>query len=118
MSVDNKTFTKDMLKDGMVVKLRNKELYYVLGDKLIGKYGFNVINKSNYHYDLIKRVGNDKDYDVMSVYTIDDSSYKLSCFLDEQYLTLVWKRKEENPLELTMEDIESKYGCKVKIVNK
>lgn len=107
-------FTKDMLKDGMVVECVNGGRYLKLNNNFINN-GYMPLDR--YNEDLTLKGSDDYDYTVNKIYKSIDVPYISELFNDE-YLELIWKRKEEKPLELTMEDIESQYGCKVKIVNK
>lgn len=114
MSTDNKTFTKDMLKDGMVVECVNGVRYLKLNNNFINN-GYMPLDR--YNEDLTLKGSDDYGYTVNKIYKSINVPY-ISELFDDEYLELIWKRKEEKPLELTMEDIESQYGCKVKIVNK
>ncbi|MEX0083157.1 hypothetical protein AB2T90_12050 [Clostridium butyricum] len=123
MSTDNKTFTKDMLKDGMVVELKNEDICLKLGESSLITLNkdckYKTYNIGNYNNNLKYKATN--NYDVIKIYKIIENeceSIALDNICDKSRLTLIWERKEENPLELTMEDIEKQYGCKVKIVNK
>lgn len=116
MSTDNESFTKDMLKDGMVVELKNGKLYILLNSIFITKQsGF--VDTVYYNNNLIMDgCNNREDLDVIRVFKF--KGLNLDNLFNKDSLELIWERKEENPLELTMEDIEKQYGCKVKIVNK
>ena len=114
MSIDNKTFTKDMLKDGMVVECVNGKRYLKLNDNFIND-GYMSLN--SYNNDLTLNRNDKNGYNVCKIYKSIDIPY-ISKLFDDEYLELIWERKEGKPLELTMEDIEKQYGCKVKIVNK
>lgn len=116
MSTDNESFTKDMLKDGMVVELKNGKLYILLNSIFITKQsGF--VDTVYYNNNLIMDgCNNREDLDVIRVFKF--KGLNLDNLFNKDSLELIWERKEEKPLELTMEDIESQYGCKVKIVNK
>ncbi len=63
-----KEFTIDDLKHEMIVKTRNKHLYVVIGDKLIGENGY--MKKSSYTKDFkcTKSSVNSSDYDIVAVY--------------------------------------------------
>lgn len=123
MSTDNESFTKDMLKDGMVVELKNEDICLKLGESSLITLNkdckYKTYNIGNYNNNLKYKATN--NYDVIKIYKIIENeceSIALDNICDKSRLTLIWERKEENPLELTMEDIEKQYGCKVKIVNK
>lgn len=102
-------FTKDMLQTGMVIKNREGDYRLVINNMLVGE---------NYYGDLYlysddMRSGCNHEFDVMEVYT------KIKVLRDIKHINpgrLLWTRKE--PREITMGEIEEKFGCKVKIVNK
>ena len=108
--------TLDELKTGMIVETRYGDSYIVMrdfckvGDILAGlSDSDNILNSyielSNYEQDLNHKKS--PGCDIMSVY----SSYP--CEIDTK-IGLLWKREEYK--EVTMRDIEEKFGCKVKIV--
>ena len=118
-------FTKDMLKNGMVVKTKNGGKYLVVGDRLLSDSGFLHLNENidkggYYNEDLIfvdgfgQRREWCKEWDIVAVY---EQIYKI----DFDSLTILWVRKEvkevEEIKEVTVAEIEEKFGCKVKIVN-
>lgn len=108
--------TLDDLKTGMIVTTRNGNSYIVMRDflgdisvlagisdnKTISRQWINMIW---YEQDLtctdISRL------DIISVYSSDP------CDIDIKK-GLIWERKEYK--EVTMHEIEEKFGCKVKIV--
>ena len=108
--------TLDDLKTGMIATTRNGDSYIVMRD--FGKVGDilaglsdsdNILNSyielSNYEQDLKHKKS--RGCDIMSVY----SSYPQSIDIAR---SLLWKREEYK--EVTMKEIEEKFGCKVKIV--
>jgi hypothetical protein len=112
-----KDFTKSDLENSMVVECRNGEKYIVIDDKIISTIGYNCL--SNYNEDLttilstyknenitVFKEGHSK-YDIMKVYN------KVLC-IDFNTLQLLWERSEVK--EVTMAEVEEKFGCKVKIV--
>lgn len=110
----SKEFTKADLKDGMVVENRLGERKLVLGSYLMGALTYGDL--SEYAETLLRKDTFYSDLDILKVY--DPSPYHT--FYDIIYghgLTLLWKRDEvENVKEITIADIEEKFGCKVKIV--
>ena len=113
-------FTKDDLKVGYAVELRNKERFIVLPaidgltlfpfdkDEMIGgtyllEYEYN---------DQLKDVSGLSDYDIVRVY---DLPRVYDCVLDCHYRDVIWEREEIK--EVTMQELEKHYGCKVKIVD-
>ena len=106
----------DDLKTGMIVKTREGKYGIVMrdfideGDILAGLSRNNKISEtwthlSNYNQDMTN--SRFPHIDIMSVYT----SYPYSADTPKK---LLWERKEYK--EVTMRDIEEKFGCKVKIV--
>ena len=106
----------DDLKTGMIVKTREGKYGIVMrdfideGDILAGLSRNNKISEtwthlSNYNQDMTN--SRFPHIDIMSVYT----SYPYSADTPKK---LLWERKEYK--EVTMSEIEEKFGCKVKIV--
>lgn len=108
--IENATFTKADLKDGMVVEIRNGEKYFLCAGTLM----------SENLYTIVKRFRNDlthesyRDIDIMKVYKT--SGCLFSNVFANSNLTLIWERKEEPYKEMTVEEIEKQLGHKVKIV--
>lgn len=106
---------KQDLKTGTKVVVRNGEDYTVLlgtkfGDILSSNAlcgGFNELSL----YDENLRCSPDESFDIIEVY----SPKFPGCILKDKSMTLEWKETTELK-ELTMEDIEKKFGCRVKIV--
>ena len=109
------TLTKDMLRDGMVIQNRCGEHRLVINGCLIGDdvYG----NLRTYTEDLCSTT--DPSYDVVAIYreiqTLED--------INDNHRVPLWVRKENTKIkevkdtkEVTMAEIEEKFGCKVKIV--
>lgn len=107
----------DDLKTGMIVKTRDGDSYIVMrdfvdsGDILAG-FSSDTDNITNSYIELRTYKQDMKNnvlqnFDIMSVYT----SY-LSC-MDIQK-KLIWQRKEYK--EVTMKEIEEKFGCPIRIV--
>ena len=108
-----KEFTKSMLEDFMVVETNEKEnnRYMKIKDKLVQTKDFNNLNNydDNLKFYTI--------YDIQKVYKIK-SIYGFNYMLtDDSNLELIWERKEELPVEYTLEELEQKLGQKIKIVN-
>lgn len=101
-----KDFTKADLKNRMVVECRNGEKYMVIDDKLLSINGYNFLYI--YNKDLTTTTSGER-FDIMKVY---DQFYSLD--FNEDDLKLLWQRSEVK--EVTMAEVEAKFGCKVKIV--
>lgn len=107
----SKEFTKADLKDGMIVETRLGERKLVLGSQLVGARTYGDL--SNYAETLLHKDTFYSDLDILKVY--DHSPYYT--FYDILHgccLTLLWERPEVK--EVTMAEIEEKFGCRVKIV--
>lgn len=102
-----KEFTKADLKDQMVVECRNGQKYMVVDNIILRNSGF--INLLNFD-DKLKCVGF-SEFDIMKVY---DEIYRLDLLDNSKRLNLLWEREEIK--EVTMAEVEEKFGCKVKIV--
>ena len=106
-----KNFTKADLKNCMVVEYRNGSLRLVVGDTLIGKGGF--LPLSNYKENLIYENKN-AEFDIVKIY---DTISNLDHLEIIGALDLLWERPELEVKEVTMSEVEEKFGCKVKIIN-
>lgn len=104
-----KEFTKADLKNRMVVEYRNGLLRLVVGDTLIGKGGY--IPLGAYNENLIIEAGS-AGFDIVKIYDIISN---LDYLENIETLDLLWERAEVK--EVTMAEVEEKFGCKVKIVN-
>ena len=102
------TFTKSDLKNRMVVEYRNGRRRMVVDNRLMGTDGVGFLD--NLNEDLTMK-GVDDDFDIVRVYnqirTLDEITRVNSC-------DKVWERSEIK--EVTMAEIEEKFGCKVRIV--
>lgn len=107
-----KNFTKADLKNRMVVEYRNGSLRLVVGDTLIGKGGF--LSLSDYKENLIYE--NEKaEFDIVKIYNRISNLDNLEII---GALDLLWERPEIPEIkEVTMSEVEEKFGCKVKIIN-
>lgn len=113
-------FTKDMLKDGMVIQNRCGEYRLVINGCLVGDDICG--NLRSYTEDLYSLI--DPSYDVVAIYrkiqTLED--------INTNHREPFWVRKEitkikevedtkKDAKEVTMAEVEEKFGCKVKIIN-
>lgn len=112
----HKEFTKQDLKTGMVVELRNGKCAMVLlgtenGDIISGTTWFPI---DGFGEKLTRGV----DYDVIKIYqptSNRDFLYDGKIHIDEA--NLIWERKEEpQPKEMTVEEIEKELGYSIKVV--
>ena len=116
-----KEFTKADLKYGYLVELRNgnKAIYMptTKGDYFDYMSSASCLWVNDYNEDLMCTVkcSKTRDYDVVAVYGYSNTGYKTITKEVDDYRELLWRRKDEVK-EMTMEDLEKHFGCKVKIV--
>ena len=110
-------FTKSDLKNRMVVETKNHLFYIVIGEWLVGET--DSIKLDSYSYDLYNYYNK---HDIIRVYY---PVYRLDGFIQHfidlhttatnSGMTLLWERQETK--EVTMAEVEAKFGCRVKIIN-
>ena len=117
------------LKTGMRVILRDGSENVVFKDMNYNSiYHSNIlldINEGTYislreYSNDMTMTNDDSEFDIMQVYTIDDSfnvMIKLSDLKTWGYTLLYDREKEEEPKELTKEQIEELLGYKIKILD-
>lgn len=109
-----KKFTKEVLKDGMVVEYRDGDRFLVLGDRMINENGFNLL--SGYDKALKDVTMNIADYDIVKVYRTN-AVYTIHDIFNVKYLELIWERSEKN--RMTAEEMQNKLeeltGDKIEI---
>ena len=114
--VTNK-FNKSMLKDGMVVMLRNQNCAHakgrllVLNETIVDKEGY--LSFSDYTNDLLSDDG-DVDFDIVQVFSVDNLT---NMDINEWELSLLWKREEKSPTQLKIEEMESSVAELQKQIN-
>lgn len=111
---ENEMFTKDDLKVGYLVKLRNGELAHVVDTQ---KEGLCLDNESGWnqtknHSNGLTHREFDK-LDIMEVYGLTQYGYKAHKF-EVGDRKLLWKREEVK--EMTIEDVQKELGYKIKVV--
>lgn len=122
--------TKKDIKEGDIVLLRDGRTC------VVNKYGSNLLLygvddiDSHTIYDLFSIDGynedltykyNDPNYDIMAVQSdylrFFNFKHLLNILLSQtEDITIIWDWKREEIKEVTMEEVEEKFGCKVKIV--
>jgi hypothetical protein len=109
-----KEFTKADLKNGMVVEQRCGARKIVINDRLVGYDSYGEL--ITYEDNLLKKVGyGSSDLDIVKIYQPADTLYDS---IKSISLKLIWQRQEKpNYKEVTIAEIEEKFGCKVKIVS-
>ena len=106
-------FTKDDLEVGMLVETRGGNKYIVMPqNRLFNISGKTYRNLNGFKGNLKHQDKYKDDFDIVKVYSYTNFSFDFEC----KYRKLLWERKEETIKELTMEDLERDYGCKVKVV--
>ena len=113
-----KAFTRDDIKSGYVVKLRNGTLLFALRagnfDKILcdGNGTWSQITEWGIK-DLTSGVTDGRD--IIEVYGLIGYGYfQHAGDIDTEHRPLVWKRKE--PVKMTGEEINKKLGYEVEIV--
>jgi len=108
------------LKTGMFVVCRDDTLRLVLRNTLISLNGGGGVTVDDYENNM-EHLGQSA-YDIMEVYAEPQCVYlgaNLTFWMTHkrilEHAELLWKRK--HILEVTMDDIEEKYGCKVKVIS-
>lgn len=94
--------TKSDLKNGMVVAIRNGNMYLVHNDKLIRKDGFvNLYTSISGYYNEDMTRTNNSDFDIIRVFRSNAQS--LNTIFNQERLELIWERKEDKQ-ELSKKD--------------
>lgn len=127
--------TKSDLRTGMIVKLREGTEFVVFKNAVVNLCEIifepqeDIIVNSNigqWHYlssynSNLTFVANSYDdcdcarFDIMEIYMSKDPLSLMNLSIRRNEWKLLWKR-EDSVKEITMKDIEEKFGCKVKIV--
>ena len=111
--VKRKSFTKNDLKDGMVVEYRCGWMELVLGKKTVDGTGSHSL--CNFDDELINK--DSRASDIMRVYIVNDDITNIDRIFDRACLTLLWEREEKPDYkEMTVAEIEEKLGYKVKVI--
>jgi hypothetical protein len=98
-----KEFTKEDLKDGMIVKQRDGGYAIVLGDSIAEYRAF--LRLSSYEGNL--NHSSMSEYDITAVYTADKTKpAALSTYLKGIALTKIWERVEQTPAQKEMEELQ------------
>lgn len=99
-----KDFTKADLKNRMIVETRRSDRFIVIDNILVGRDTWSDL--ANYKEDLTYPKYD--NFDIVKVY--DQVNY----INKYKKINTLWVRSEVK--EVTMSEIEEKFGCKVKIV--
>ncbi len=100
-----KEFTKDDLKDGMVVEQRNGKRFLVIADRVVDELGYNTLE--GYGDDLKDIQCEENAFDIVKVFRIKNRSVKsLEEIFEDSCLDLIWERKETK--KMTVEEMRQK----------
>lgn len=117
--------TKSDLKNRMVVRQRCGAYKVVMDNYLLGAIQYGDLD-TDYNDDLTSKIN--RDYDIMEIYGCIKTLYPFlfadrpdikklySAHIPKDELIFMWKRIE-SAKEITVEEIEQRFGCKVKIVS-
>lgn len=105
-------FTLDMIKDGMVVEIRNGSRWLKVSDTLISTNG-NYEPLKKYNNDLT-HISND-EFDITKVFKIQSTYMCLPTNLSSiNNNAIIWQKKE--PKEMTIAQIEEALGYTIKVI--
>jgi hypothetical protein len=102
-----KDFTKSDLANGMIVEQRCGMRKIVIEDRIVGYESYGELE--NYEDNLLHQ--NQPALDIVKIYKPADT---IRLALHSNILQLLWERSEVK--EVTIAEVEEKFGCKVKIV--
>ena len=109
---DDNLFTKEDLKVGMIVELRNGKRYLVMEkDKLLSKYGNMSLASYNNDLEFSDDVEKDEAWDIIKVFK--SNANNLNTLFQDDNLELLWER--EIVKEMTLAEIEEQLGYKIKL---
>lgn len=110
------SFTKEDLKDGMIVEYRTgKVRRLVIRNLLLGEDEWASLVRYGQNLRHVCR----NDLDIMKVYKSNDRAHSIVELLkDTDNLELIWAREEpkEIPTSEAMKILREKFGCEVKLV--
>ena len=117
----NKNFTKDDLKVGYVVKLRDGSLEMVIMSGVCGNDPMLISVGTSGRWtniaqdidDNLCRHDNKRDYDIVEVYGYSTYAY-CALKVSTENRELLWKREEAK--KMTVSEIEKALGYKVEVV--
>lgn len=105
-----KEFKKSDLKNRMVVEYRNGERKLVVDDLLMDRHESDMLTV--YNDDLTFKDYYCNEYDITRVYP-EANTFEQMLTVEQKHEP-IWQRSEVK--EVTMAEVEEKFGCKVKIV--
>ena len=105
-----KEFKKSDLKNRMVVQYRNGERKLVVDNLLMDRHESDLLNV--YNNDLTFKDRYCNEFDIVRVYP-EVNTFEQMLIIEQKHKP-IWQRSEVK--EVTMSEVEEKFGCKVKIV--
>lgn len=109
-----KKFTKDDLKDGMVVEYADGRRRLVTGELLLGNDGYSKLEEysDNLEYIPYPCYFDSEELRIDKIYSAYMNT--LPKYFNDKNLNLIWER--EDPKVMTIEDIEEAIGYKIEII--
>lgn len=97
-------FTKDDLKTGMVVEIRDGKRYLVLGNRILSEKTH--INFDQLDDDMICGFG--EEFDIIKIYKDSEKLFGLNELNDDrkEVLTLIWQREEKSQVQIEIEQLK------------
>lgn len=105
---EEKEMRKSQLQDGDIVEVRNGDRYIVFFGELRRKHGF--LSLCDYSEDMTMNEF-DSEFDIVKVKVQSAFPFKE---IESKHIFWNWTRKKA--IEVTMKEVEEKFGCKVKII--
>ena len=100
-------FTKDMLKDGMVVETVEKKRYLVNGNRLLNSNGETFLS-IEYYKNNLNCYDDNEHYEIVKIYDTIDWFNQMK---DENQLFLIWERTMENKTYVfTQNNIDERHN--------
>ena len=97
---EDKMFTKDMLKDGMIIELRNGNRFIMINGCAVGKSTYCTLEYCK--YDLTSKTSD--DFDIVKVFEVNTPTTFISILSNPG--KLIWERKE-------VKEITAEEACKL-----
>lgn len=108
-------FTKNDIKSGMVIEYRTGEraLVVQISDDFVLLDSSCYMPLSSYSENLTVHNTNDRDYDIVKVYTVEASGWGMGIRVIEEdsYLKIIWNRDKTY---ITKSEIAEKFGVDIK----
>jgi hypothetical protein len=112
---DKQTFTKDDLKIGMIVELRNGEKCLVHKNRYVDMESSKAYIPDYYTKNLTRTSERRNEQDIVKVYTTNNLIEALEGKYDS--LELVWEREQEQEIDWSMVEIDQKILVSMNNIN-